>query len=293
MKVDTKKILLLTKKYGLLVIIVLISIAIGSLAYSVGIDVKNGNGNNKNLVDNAELYENNSTGKITINDIISKNKVVLEKLEIKKEVVPYETIALGRSKEGTATVITSGRDGEKEITYKVRYEDNDEIARVEVSNEVTKQPINKVVEYSGTTISRSGDTVKRDTDVSSQVAKNAVVDEIAPVSGYSKVIDVKFTAYCLCKKCTGKSPGDKGYGVTASGYKITPGQNQKVIAVDPKVIPLGSKVYVQGLNGMSDYGYAIAADKGGAIKGNKIDIYVDQHGTTQWWTVGKARVYVF
>ncbi|MBE5821897.1 MAG: hypothetical protein E7311_04855 [Clostridiales bacterium] len=285
MKVDTKKIILFAKKYALLVLIVLISVAIGSLAYSVGIDVKNeSNGTNDNLVNNIELKTVNNLGKITIDDIITKNKVILEKLEVQTEEIPYETIALGRSKEGTVKTLTAGKNGVKEITYKVRYEDDLETSRVEVSNEVTKEVVNKVVEYSGTTISRGGDTAERE---------STSANESAPVSGYTKVMDMKFTAYCLCKKCTGKSPGDKGYGVTASGYKITPGQNQKVIAVDPKVIPLGTKVYVQGVNGMSDYGYAIAADTGGAIKGNKIDIYVDQHGTTQWWTVGNAKVYIF
>ncbi|MDQ7861221.1 3D domain-containing protein [Peribacillus frigoritolerans] len=42
---------------------------------------------------------------------------------------------------------------------------------------------------------------------------------------------------------------------------------RKIIAVDPSVIPMGSKVYVEG------YGYAVAADKGGAIKGNRIDVF--------------------
>ena len=53
----------------------------------------------------------------------------------------------------------------------------------------------------------------------------------APVSGYTKTIDMRFTSYCLCKKCCGKSPSDKGYGVTASGYVITPGKNEKIVAI--------------------------------------------------------------
>ena len=54
---------------------------------------------------------------------------------------------------------------------------------------------------------------------------------------------------------------------TATGINLRANPNVKVIAVDPRVIPLGTKVYVEG------YGYAVAADTGGAIKGNKIDVF--------------------
>jgi 3D (Asp-Asp-Asp) domain-containing protein/lysozyme family protein len=57
-------------------------------------------------------------------------------------------------------------------------------------------------------------------------------------------------------------------GVTATGIDLKANPNQKVIAVDPSVIPLGSRVYVEG------YGEAIAGDTGGAISGNKIDVFV-------------------
>ena len=58
----------------------------------------------------------------------------------------------------------------------------------------------------------------------------------------------------------------------------------KVIAVDPSVIPLGTKVYVEG------YGYATAADTGGAIKGNKIDVFIPSHSAAMSW--GKRQVEV-
>ena len=71
---------------------------------------------------------------------------------------------------------------------------------------------------------------------------------------YSKAISAKVTAY---------TPYDAGCtGITATGTKAGYG----TVAVDPRVIPLGSKVYIPG------YGTAIAADTGGAIKGNKIDL---------------------
>lgn len=109
---------------------------------------------------------------------------------------------------------------------------------------------------------------------------------------YKAVYEVKATAYCLCKKCCGKSPDNPKYGETSSGLKIIPGTGMKVIAVDPNLIPLGSKVYVEGLNGAGDYGYAIAADKGSAIKNYKIDLYMDSHQDALNWGRKTVKVYV-
>lgn len=116
--------------------------------------------------------------------------------------------------------------------------------------------------------------------------------EETPPTEYKEVIEVKATAYCLCKKCCGKSETHPEYGVTASGLKIVPGTNMKVIAVDPNLVPLGAKVYVEGLNGAADYGYAIAADTGSAIKNKKIDLYMDTHAASLKWGVKNVKVYI-
>ena len=73
-------------------------------------------------------------------------------------------------------------------------------------------------------------------------------------------------------------------GVTATGVNLKNNPNAKVIAVDPSVIPLGSKVYVEG------YGYAVAADKGGAIKGHKIDVFFPSTSDAYRWGVKKVKV---
>jgi len=88
--------------------------------------------------------------------------------------------------------------------------------------------------------------------------------EVAPAveaaAPSSKEITVEATAYTAsCEGCS---------GITATGINLLEDPNQKVISVDPSVIPLGSKVYVEG------YGEAIAGDTGGAIKGNKIDVFI-------------------
>jgi 3D (Asp-Asp-Asp) domain-containing protein len=76
------------------------------------------------------------------------------------------------------------------------------------------------------------------------------------------IMTVTATAYCPCVKCCGKS-----YGITASGVKA---KANHTVAVDRKVIPLGTHIIYNG----KEY---VAEDTGGAIKGNKIDIYFDSH----------------
>ena len=75
-------------------------------------------------------------------------------------------------------------------------------------------------------------------------------------------MDVIATAYCACKDCCGKTDG-----ITATGTKATAG---RTIAVDPTVIPYGAEVVINGRT-------YIAEDCGGAIKGNRIDVYFDTH----------------
>jgi 3D (Asp-Asp-Asp) domain-containing protein len=94
-----------------------------------------------------------------------------------------------------------------------------------------------------------------------------------------KTITVKATAYTAnCKGCS---------GVTASGLNLKKNPNVKAISVDPKVIPLGTKVHVEG------YGDAIAADKGGAIKGNKIDVFYSSHSKAINWGRKTVKVKIY
>lgn len=106
-----------------------------------------------------------------------------------------------------------------------------------------------------------------------QTLKIAIVKNSAQVNkqpaNVVKILTVKATAYSItCKKCS---------GITATGINLKKNPNQKVISVDPKVIKLGTRVYVEG------YGYAIAADKGNSVKGNKIDVFIPSQKNALKW----------
>ena len=71
------------------------------------------------------------------------------------------------------------------------------------------------------------------------------------------------TAYCACKKCCGKNDG-----ITASGSRA---KERITVAADTRKLPFGTKIYIDGV------GERIVQDRGGAIKGNRIDVYFDTH----------------
>ncbi|MFS0874986.1 3D domain-containing protein [Solibacillus isronensis] len=88
-------------------------------------------------------------------------------------------------------------------------------------------------------------------------------------SNVKKTIKMSATAYTAsCKGCS---------GITKTGLNLRKNPSLKVIAVDPKIIPLGSKVWVEG------YGIAVAGDIGSAIKGKKIDLFMSKKSTAKNW----------
>ena len=145
-------------------------------------------------------------------------------------------------------MFTEGQEGLVSKEYEITLENGKEVSRVVLNETKLKDKQDKVV---------------------------AVGTKLEPIQVASrgtesgKEIYVTSTAYTA--NCNGCS------GTTATGINLHANPNAKVIAVDPSVIPLGSKVYVEG------YGYAVAADTGGAIKGNKIDVFFPSKSDAYRW----------
>jgi len=108
---------------------------------------------------------------------------------------------------------------------------------------------------------KKAETKETPAQTNQQKAETTKVSSTNTESPSGKTVTVEATGYiAMCTEgCT---------GITATGMDLASNPNAKVIAVDPSVIPLGTRVYVPG------YGEAIAADTGGAIDGHKIDIHM-------------------
>jgi 3D (Asp-Asp-Asp) domain-containing protein len=83
------------------------------------------------------------------------------------------------------------------------------------------------------------------------------------------------TAYCNDFASCGKRPGQRGYGITASGQRARYG----LVAADWRVLPRGTRLQIPG------YGAATVADKGGAIKGNRLDLWFPTHRQAKAWGI--------
>jgi uncharacterized protein YabE (DUF348 family) len=197
-------------------------------------------------------------------------KVIRVKEELQSEKIPVEYNVINRENnhldKGKQLVIKEGKVGIREKIFKVIYEDGKQVIKQLKSDNVIASPINKIIEF-GTVLNfrtSRGDIVR-----------------------YKKVMNMSATAYTSSFADTGKSKGDPGFGITYSGKKARVG----LIAVDPRVIPLGTRMYIE-CNGRADYGFATAADIGGAIKGNKIDLYFNSSTEVNNWGRKKVQVYI-
>lgn len=119
---------------------------------------------------------------------------------------------------------------------------------------------------------------EKNEEIKKRAIENVLTDTRTPKQKMSeKVLTMTATAYvALCDSgCT---------GITATGINLIENPHKKVIAVDPSVIPLGTKVYVEG------YGEAIAGDTGGSIKGNKIDVHLPTYEAAKQWGIRTVKV---
>lgn len=190
-------------------------------------------------------------------------RVIKESKDISFDTVYKDDDNLER---GVAKVVQEGQTGKKQVSFKILLENGKEVSRQIVSEIVLKNPVQKIV-HTGTlgviNLSRGGKVY------------------------YTKSFVVKTTAYSSDYACTGKSPSDSGYGFTATGARAVRNPNgYSSVAVDPRVIPLGTRLYIEG------YGYAIAQDTGSSVRGKWIDLFMSSYSSACSWGVRYVNVYI-
>ena len=178
--------------------------------------------------------------------------VIMYKNLLETEVIPHSSreVTFDTSKGETGGKNVIGQDGVKEITKRQKYVNGQLTEEVVVGQTIVQQPVDSV-KYVNVT------PAKTEASVASSAAILPGGD--APTA-YSRALRVKFTAYTYC---------EEGGIYTSTGKRTRVGY----VAVDPNVIPYHSLLYCVTDDGYV-YGYCYAEDCGGAIKGNKIDLFL-------------------
>ena len=209
-----------------------------------------------NLPAKAKISEEGA--ETTLEQLLQNYAPITEKIVVEQVAIPYETITKNSTSADSNTtnkVLKEGKDGIKEVTYKIKYQNEVEIEKTVISEVVVQEPVNKIVQVQK----------KVETSRSADLPRTSGTTTTAVIDGET----YKITAYCSCSKCCGKTTGR-----TASGTQATAGRT----VAAPSKFAFGTKLNIGG------HIYTVE-DRGGAIKGNRIDIYVSSHSAALQWGV--------
>ena len=174
------------------------------------------------------------------------------------ETIAYETTYVDddNMKKGAEKIVTEGQKGEKSITAKVTFVNGEETAREIMNEEVVTEAVDAVVAVG------TGKNVKTFGNGTVVIGNGTITLENGKVLTYSGSRTVKATAYTHTDAgCNNR---------TATGTTVHWG----TVAVDPRYIPYGTKMFIVSNDGYMIYGEAVAEDCGGAIKNDKVDLYM-------------------
>lgn len=231
---------------------------------------------NEQTVKVTETIETSSD--VTVERLLEENyNNIVEKLVVEQTAIPFETetkdlsTGTGDKKE---VVKQKGIDGISETTYKIKYQNDVEISRTEISTNITKQPVKKIVEIrDNEVVSRA--SVDRNTAVATTAATSAAASGnslAAKVEGKTpSVVTLNASAY-TASTC-GKSPSSSGYGITACGARAS----AWCTVAAGKGYPIGTIIYIPYFANKPNGGWFVVQDRGGAISNNKLDIYMSTY----------------
>lgn len=224
----------------------------------------------KNTDEEIEIAtEIESSANVKTEDLLKNYEQIVEKIVTEEVKIPYETITKDVSTGSSAKqdrIIQYGVDGLKRVTYKIKYQNNIEIEKTEISSEIIKEPIDKIVEIRTKQITSRSSTFR---EASTNPALTASTTLAKRVEGITpKVATFNTSAYCPCMSCCGKTNG-----ITASG---APASEWYTLAAG-SVYPIGTVIYIPYFKDKPNGGWFVVQDRGGAISSDRLDIFYDSH----------------
>lgn len=240
------------------------------------------------LNDNSMTTSSVESEELSVEKVLEDYSSVTEKV-IKEQVsISYETetkdLSTG-SGEKTEKIVQNGVDGIKEIYYKVKFKNDEEIERTQVTEKLVKEPVKCIKEIRNKPVqvvtSRSASSIETAAVQSSAVSSGSSL--ATRVEGKTpQVATFNTSAYCAAS-CGGNTK--TAIGVTARA--------NYTIAMDPRYYPMGTIVYIPYFANYPNGGWFIAQDTGGAIKGNKIDVYMNSYSECTTFGRRNLECYVY
>jgi len=210
-----------------------------------------------------------------------------------RQVIEYKTTKRETADlyKGQTRVSVKGVNGERVVVTRIKYVDGAEAAREVISENVVSEPVNEVVDVGTAAVPTTKPTTAATAagSASGVLSTKQGTTTVTPGSGkftdqngrevaYTKVLTGKGTAYTA-------KPG----ALTATGRPVEVG----LVAVDPKVIPYGTNLYIVSSDGRHVYGYALAADTGGALKRGEALVDLFYETESQCMAFGRRDVVVY
>ena len=157
---------------------------------------------------------------------------------------------------------------EKIVTYKIKYQNDVEIEKTEISSEIIKEPINKIVEVRTRQITSRSSNLRTASTNPATTASTTLAKKVEGIT--PKVATFNTSAYCPCMSCCGKTNGITSSGALASQwYTLAAGS----------VYPIGTVIYIPYFKDKPNGGWFVVQDRGGAISSDRLDIFYNSHSS--------------
>ena len=225
---------------------------------------------------------------ISIEQILSNYSPIVEKMVTKTEIIQYESV----DEEGNIIDLDnttkyyktkqSGKVGRKQVVYKIKYQNDIEIDRIVISENIIQEPVNEIVTETTEVSSRNSTSYRTSGSAQNASSLAKLVEGIEP-----QVRTLNASAY-TASTC-GKDPSSPSYGITSSGAKAT---SWYTVAAGPSY-PIGTIIYIPYFADKANGGWFVVQDRGGAIKDNKLDVYMDTYNECEIFGRRNLECYIY